>query len=236
MSEHISSSSVKSSSVMSSSKVSSSSMKMSSSSSSALSSSSLLSGGVGAIDMDIDVLLNKSAIARDSARKLSQDLADMDTMMGSTGLNNSSSSVMSSSKKSSSSSTKMSSAQSSFDAGDGPSVKTSMTSHSASSEKSAALSQNVKIVDGQVVSAETTADKSVKKAESGKEKVTEDGKVISDHGFKMEHSKDAHLKATKEMSEAELNDFFRQSSIAGKKPEALPFDKESNSFEVKKVN
>jgi len=161
----------------------------------------------------------------------------MDTMMGSTGLNNSSAaSMMSSSKKSSSSSssTKMSSAQSSFDAGDGPNVKTSMTSHSASSAKSAALSQNVKMVDGQVVSAETTADKSVKKAESGKEKVTEDGKVVSDHGFKMEHSKDAHLKATKEMSEAELNNFFRQEAIAGKKPEALPFDKESNSFEVKK--
>jgi hypothetical protein len=49
--------------------------------------------------------------------------------------------------------------------------KSSVKSHSSSSSTKAALSQTTKIVDGVVVVAETEAEKLVRKAEAGREKV-----------------------------------------------------------------
>lgn len=109
-----------------------------------------------------------------------------------------------------------------------------MKSHSSSTAKSAALEQKASIIDGQLVDTETKADRSLKKAEKGEEKTMEGSQVTSKTGYNMEHSKEAHLRATKEMSKEELDSFFRQPAITSTKPEALNFDKDSNSFEVLK--
>jgi hypothetical protein len=58
--------------------------------------------------------------------------------------------------------------------------------------------------------------------------------VTSEHGFNVEQTKEAKLRATKDMSKEELDSFFKQPAITGKSPEALKFQKETNSFEVKK--
>ncbi len=57
---------------------------------------------------------------------------------------------------------------------------------------------------------------------------------MKDTGFKKEATRDAKLKATKEMSGAELDQFFKSPAIAGQPAEALTFDKDAGAFEVRK--
>jgi len=246
----LSSSSIKESSSISSKKVSSSSV----SSSSKISSSSSLSSASSALrgmSSEVDDLLAASASARETARGLSSGLTerlgaltsdlDIDDMLA--GTNIGSSSLSSSSISSASSKkqvSKMSSiSQSSLEVAEGSSladasVKSSVKSHSSSVSSSSLLASQTKSVDGEIVSAETVAERSSKARESQKEKVVEDGQVLVDTGFKMEQSSAAKLRATKEMSQQELDGFFRGDAITGKPLEALNFDKDANTFEVKK--
>jgi hypothetical protein len=109
-----------------------------------------------------------------------------------------------------------------------------MKSHSTSVASSSLVASQSKSVDGEVVSAETVAERSSRARESGKERVIEDGQVLVDTGFKTEQTSAAKLKATREMSGAELDNFLQSDSIKGKPLEALNFDKDANTFEVKK--
>lgn len=116
-----------------------------------------------------------------------------------------------------------------------PSVKSSVKESSSSLASTASLSSEQKIVDGQLVKAQTAADRASIASKSDKEKVVEDGQVLVDTGSKSETSSAALLRATKEMSQAELDSFFQGNpAIAGKTTEALNYDKEKNQFEVKK--
>ncbi|OXA62557.1 hypothetical protein Fcan01_03598 [Folsomia candida] len=202
----------------------SSSIKVKESSSKKVSSSSSTSSKVSSstsvsASSEIDSLLSKSAAVRDSARslasKLSTDLEDeMEGLLVSSKINKPSLSM-----------------GSSFDSDGGVKSSSTIKSHSSSSSTKAALSTKTAIVDGVVVSAETAADKSVRKAEAGMEKHVEDGVVTDESGFKREAKSDAKLRATKEMSGAELDEFFRTPAIAGQPAEALTVDKGSNSFQ-----
>jgi hypothetical protein len=97
------------------------------------------------------------------------------------------------------------------------------------------MSSEQKIVDGQVVKAETLAEKASLASQSQKEKVVQDGQVLVDTGSKSEVSSAGRLMATKAMSQAEIDSFFQQdAAITGKPVEALNYDKQNNVFEVKK--
>jgi len=97
------------------------------------------------------------------------------------------------------------------------------------------MASETKIVDGQVVKAETIAERASIAAQGQKEKVIQDGQVLVDTGNRTETSSAARLMATKEMSQAELDSFFQNdAAIAGKPVEALNFDKDKKVFEVKK--
>lgn len=115
-----------------------------------------------------------------------------------------------------------------------PTVKSSMKQQSSSLASTASLSQEQKIVDGKLVKAETLAEKASIANQSQKEKVVEDGKVLVDTGSRSETTSAGLLKATKEMSQGELDSFFQGNpAIAGKPTEALNYDKDKNVFEVK---
>jgi len=149
------------------------------------------------------------------------------------GKNTSSSTSSSSSSKKA---TKMSSiSQSSLEIGDGVEggVKSSVKSHTSSLATSALLATKQSSVDGEIVSSETIGEKSSRAAESQKEKVVADGQVVSQSGFNMEKTSNSKLRATKEMSQEELDSFFKQKSIQEKPVESLNYDKDSNVFEVK---
>jgi hypothetical protein len=202
---------------------------------------------------EVDDLLAASASARETARGLSSGLSDrlgaltsdldIDNMLAGTSLGGGGSNISSSSVNSSSSSKKVSKmssiSQSSLEIAEGgsladSSVKQSVKSHSSSVASSSLVASQSKSVDGELVSAETVAERSSRARESQKEKVVEDGQVLVDTGFKMEQSSAAKLRATKEMSQQELDSFFKGDAITGKPLEALNFDKDANTFEVKK--
>jgi len=245
----LSSSSI-SSSVKESSKVSSSKMSSSSISSSSLSSKvySSLTAAVSDISSEMDELLaaatgSRSSLSGRSGRPsgaLTSIDADLEDMLSGTSLSStgkSSSSVSSSSNKKVS---KMSSiSQSSMELMEGTGIdstcKSSVKESSSSLASSASMASETKIVDGQVVKAQTLAEKASVASQGQKEKVIQDGQVLVDTGSKSEVSSAGRLMATKEMSQAELDNFFQQDpAIAGKAVEALNYDKDKKVFEVKK--
>jgi len=237
------SSSVKESSSVSSSKISSSSI--SSSSVSSKLSSSLVSAASD-ISSEMDELLaaatgGRGAITDRIGGALRSADREIDELLAGTSLgsNKQSSNISNSSVSSSSKISKMSSiSQSSMEieeGGSGPSVTSSVKQQSSSAATSASLVSQQKIVDGQVVQAETIGEKASLASQSQKEKVVQDGQVLVDTGSKSETSSAGKLRATKEMSQAELDAFFKQdAAIAGKATEALNYDKDKSLFEVKK--
>jgi len=122
------------------------------------------------------------------------------------------------------------------DGADGPHVTSSVVAHSKSSATSAKLQTKEELVDGKLVSAETLAEKSAKKAESGMERVTEDGKTLVDTGFNVAQSYEGKLKSTAAMSGEEIDKFFRQEAIKGKASESLDFNKDEKSFQASLVD